>query len=323
MPRTARLLFATTLLLSGCATRPWLRAESPHLVVYSEVDDIATRDAIASVEGFGAFVRWATRCEGAPAGKLSVYLVDSASELQRTWPGSKNLSCYVAAPSETFAIAIHEKTSQEDQTSFFALLQAVAPHFTDCAPMWLTAALAEYYGETVVEGAGNPHASYSNGRVDVLHEQGWLELDVLLGKKSVDDADVPLFDAQSWLLLRYFRSDPARRAKLAGYVDAVRGGQDPIAAMPAAGFELGFLREELEAYFAQNVVFNPYYAATVKALADGDEEALRAHRAQKKEPAAPVEISRLPPAETEHILEDRAAKIGKTVPRCEPDRNEM
>src|SRR5262249_42087596 len=138
-------------LLTACASRPWLRAESPHLVVYSEVDDAATRDAIASLEGFAAFFRWATRCERAPEGRLSVYLVDSASEFQRTWPESTNLSCYVAAPSETFAIAIHEKSSQEDQTSFFALLQAAAPQLEGCAPMWLTAGLAEYYGETVVE----------------------------------------------------------------------------------------------------------------------------------------------------------------------------
>lgn len=317
-----RALVAALLLLTACSSRPWLRAESPHLVVYSEVDDIATRDAISSIEGFAAFVGWATGCEGAKD-RLTVYLVDSASELQRTWPESTNLSCYVAARAETFAMAIHEKSSAEDQTSFFALLQAAAPHFAACAPMWVTAGLAEYYGETVVEAAGNPHAPYSNSRIDILHEQSWLDLDVLLGKTAVDDADVPLFDAQSWLLLRYFRSDPARRAKLASYLEAVRGGQDPIAAMPAAGFELGFLRAELEAYFAQNVDLNPHYAATVRALADGDEEALVAHRAHKQLPATPVELGRLPAAETENLLEERRAKIGNAVPRCEPDRNQL
>src|SRR5262249_27236711 len=150
--------------------------------------------------------------------RLNVYLVDSASELQRTWPESLNTSCYVAARGETFAVAIHEKSSLEDQTSFFALLQAVAPHYAGCAPGWVTAGVAEYYGETVVEAADNPHGHYSNSRIDVLHEQSWLDLDVLLGKTSVEDADVPVFDAEAWLLLRYFRSDPARRAKLASYL---------------------------------------------------------------------------------------------------------
>ncbi len=309
--------------LTACASRPWLRAESPHLVVYSEVDELATRDAIASVEGFAAFFQWATQCEPAPA-RLALYLVDSASELQRTWPDSTNVSCYVAARGETFAVAIHDKSSLEDQTSLFALLHAVAPHFAPrCAPMWVATGVAEYYGETVVEAAGNPYGRFSNSRVDLLHEQSWIELDAFLGATEVVDSDVPIFDAEAWLLMRYLRSDPSRRAKLAGYLEAVRGGQDPIAAMPAAGFELGYLREELERYRAHNVVLNPSYVTTVNGIADGDPDALQAHRAAKKRPPPPIEITHLPTAETENLLEDRAARLGGATVRCEPDRNQL
>src|SRR5262249_29261889 len=110
MARAALLLIACS--LSACASRQWLRAESPHLVVYSEVDDAGTRDAIDSVEGFAAFFEWATQCKLAPS-RLSLYLVDSASELQRTWPESTNTACYVVARGETFAVAIHDKSSLE------------------------------------------------------------------------------------------------------------------------------------------------------------------------------------------------------------------
>jgi len=321
MLRAALLLSAC--LLAACATRSWLRAESPHLVVYSEVDDVATRDAIASLEGFAAFFRWATQCERAPPSLLRVYLVDSESEFQRTWPESTNTSCYVAAGGETFAMAIHEKSSQEDQTSFFALLHAAAPHFEGCAPPWLSAALAEYYAETVVEAAGDPHARYSNSRVDILHEQAWLELDALLGTTSIEDADVPIFDAEAFLLLRYFRSDPARRAQLARYVRAVRDEQNAVDAMRTSGVDLAELRAELELYFARTVQFQPYYASTVVPVADDDEEALETHRAQKKAKPAPVELSRLPTAETENLLEQRRAKLGNAVARCEPDRSQL
>jgi hypothetical protein len=322
MPPPRRLVVAS-LLLSACASRQWLRAETPRLVVYSEVDEAATRDAVSTIEGFDRFFHWATQCDRNAGDRLKVYLVDSTSEFQRTWPDSIHTSCFAAAQGETFAMAIREKTSEEDRTSLFALLHAVAPHFQGCAPFWLTEALAEYYGETVIEAAGNPHIVYSNSRADVLHEQSWLELEALLGKTVLEDSDVPLFDAQAWLLLRYFRSEPERRAKLASYLQAVRDGQDTVAALGAAALNAAELRAGVERYFARNVDFNPYYAASVRPIADGDEEAIEAHRSQEKLPSAPIELTRLPSAEGEHLLEDRRAKLGGAVPRCQPDRSQL
>src|SRR5215468_10127213 len=66
---------------------PWLRAETAHFVVYSELDEKATRRDAAELEAFHDFVGWAMPGVEEPPGTLEVYLMDRREELQRVVPG--------------------------------------------------------------------------------------------------------------------------------------------------------------------------------------------------------------------------------------------
>ncbi len=156
---TARLLVGLSVLLSACAHHEWLRAESAHVVVYGDVGETDIRDVASRLEGFEAFLRWATHQdfsrEGEPPRRLDFYLAYSRREFQRTWPGDEDSSRSFVGPLDSFAMASLDRRFQYDEIPFlYRLLRSYARHFRFCArPLsaWLAEGWAEYYAEMVIE----------------------------------------------------------------------------------------------------------------------------------------------------------------------------
>lgn len=317
--------FAAAIVAAGCAhqtTRPWLRAESAHVTVYSDEGEAVVRASVAKLEGFYAFLSWATNGgparEGEFAPRLDVYIVADREELRAIGPtNDEAYGHYYAGPFDTFAMAISEKHGIADELpQLYALLRSYAQHFRAFAPTWMTEAWAGYYGEAAVEARNDRATIFDLGpRYSTLYEQSWIPLPVLLGRGSVDETDAALFHAESWLLLRYLRSEPALRKQLASYLEAVGQGADPEQSLVAAtGRDTHQLERALARYLDQNLVKNTA-SDGLNQIHEQDSEAIGVFLRQRSRPAPPMTIARLPESARDLLLPIQRMKAG--IPKVE------
>jgi len=327
------LLVGVTVLSTACAHQ-WLRAESAHVVIYSDVGEADIRDVASRLEGFEAFLHWATHQdshrEGEPPRRLDFFLAATLREFQRTWPGGEYVDGYLVGPLDRFAMALRSREFQsvwsmtEEIPFLYRLLHSYAQHFRFCArplPTWLAEGWAEYYGEMVIEAErpGRPeHLQWRwalQGRYRVLHRRSWLPIPKLLGRTGpTDGSDPGIVYAQSWLLFRYLRSDLERRNQLEGYMRAVCSGADPAAAMEVA---TGLAPERLQAamgdYFSHDLS-NAMAWPGFNEIGKHDQEALEIYVAHRVPPIRAAKLTVLPESADDFLLEVQRIKVGVAKP---------
>lgn len=216
------------------AAASWLRAETAHFVLYSELDEKSTRRDAAELEAFRDFIDWAIPGVEEPPGKLEVYLVDRREELQRIVPGKTFASLYQSATNATFVIALGKDPWLSDDGALFTLFHAVVEHLAQCErpfPAWLSAGWAEIYGELAVEAGsvGSPRSSLGARYSPLLQNRA--PVDAVLRDDAGGSRRPPGFYQQAWLVLRWLRGDEGRREALALYLRDVCSGVDPVTAM--------------------------------------------------------------------------------------------
>src|SRR5262249_27179427 len=128
----------------------WLRAETPHFVIYSGTTQERLRDAAAKLESFDAVLRQIVRPIDSPAkGKLEIYLFRDFKTMQIVWPraGAGVGGFYTTSPDFIGAFALyrfdlgvaaHEILFHEYAHHF--MLQ----HFAGGYPPWFVEGFAEY-----------------------------------------------------------------------------------------------------------------------------------------------------------------------------------
>eukprot|EP01042_Synura_sphagnicola_P012092 gene12092-15398_t len=89
---------AVTLAVGGVAsavhaeTAKWLRAESPHFVLYSDVSEKITRAYLTRLEQYRYLLTrfyGQTAADAAETPRLNIYFLGSHSDLRQTWPNAK------------------------------------------------------------------------------------------------------------------------------------------------------------------------------------------------------------------------------------------
>lgn len=269
----------------GAAQAKWSRAETDRFVVYGEGREAKVREMAAKLTAFDAVLRLHNPPpEGGGPRKLDVYMVGGPAELRKIAPRSRWLGgFYAATPTGTYAAAIvRNDTSRGDDALFHEYAHHfMRANFPAAYPGWFVEGWAEYFmtirfeGDRVVIGEFNP------GRVQGLFNMDWLPMDELVGKApgQVPTDRRSTYYSQSWLLMHYLRTDPARAQQLTKATAAIAAGAEPWPAMQAAlGMDAKALAGALRGYrtLPRYSIPNPAPApqVTLTALPDSADDLL-------------------------------------------------
>jgi hypothetical protein len=233
----------------------WLRAESDHVIVYSDENAEILRRTVEDLEVLDQTLR---AIYGKPSDpttrKFPIYLVRPVARgsevnevYQRFLPGATtgSLSMDVATTDDIFAVVVRDNfhffgvtdaTAGDDSVLCAYAYHFFSENFAFRQPRWLTKGAAIYYSaidirpDSVVVGA--TPALFDDARM--IRNLGGMP--GLIAEAGDDRADPNRYDARSALLVRYLWTNPDRKARLASYLDRLEAGdRDPKTTCPGQG----------------------------------------------------------------------------------------
>ena len=277
----------------ACAgANKWIKAESPHFIVYSDNGATLTQTYLVKLEQYrfllSAF-HGLDEDDDAALPKLPIYFVAGRDDLEQSWPSADaNVAGYFNNCAEgQVALGINmddrvhiskNARSQDENSSQTILFHEYAHNFMfqnseGQFPPWYVEGFAEYYSTTRIEnntavvGLAFSWRVYSLQNPGVSVNYASLLRDNWRTSKGHDDIREDAFYAQSWLLTHYMMADPARQAQLAAYIEAYRKGEDPVAAFEKiTGTAVADLPRILNTYL--NKMVSTQYG--IKAMPDSD-----------------------------------------------------
>lgn len=242
-PSLAQTAVSPPSIAAAPADKPglWRRAESEHFVVYSDRSEALVRRYVAMLEDFDGVLRLLhDKTDAETPRKLPVYLVSDTQQMRRVLPSAPEglRGIYLAPLEDIFAVAIraddgrYDRNNGDDTVLHEYTHHFMAQYFPAGYPGWLAEGLAEYFMTVDLQPEKVLIGDFNRGRARSLLNERWVPIGDLLSKRpgQVPEADRGVFYAQAWLLTHYVWSDKGRRARMTGYLDAVRGGADPVAA---------------------------------------------------------------------------------------------
>lgn len=254
--------FLAVLLL--CVALPahagWFRAETPAFVLYGQGSARLTAGAATQLAAFDALLRQLT---GAPAdtprARVNVYLVTDPGDIDRlTADVPWAAGFYVATPNNI--VAVVNGTGIDMAAVQHVLFHEYAHHFMFAHtngnyPAWYVEGLASYWETARFSGGKARFGDYDQSRAQTLSLASWMPMARVIGTDfaNLPGNELPMFYAQSWLMVHYFASDPQRAAALARYLAAVGAG-----AVPATAFAetFGFPVERFDKMLIDYVMGN-------------------------------------------------------------------
>lgn len=212
----------------------WLRAESPHFVVYGDVSEGDLRNYVRKVERFDSLMRlYYPVANDREAGKLEIFLAHGIDDLRRVSPGlSSGIAGFYTSDVDRIFAIVDLTRSEGDNT----LLHEYGHHFMranmpGAYPGWFTEGFAEYYSTADLTPTRIRVGLASPGRMNSLTMglNSWAPMDGVLGGRSgVRPGQGHSYYAQAWAMTHYFMSTPERRQQLSRYLRASMTGADPI-----------------------------------------------------------------------------------------------
>jgi len=245
------------IIVSPQSSGHWLRAESEHVIVYSDESAEILRKTVADLEALDHALRELYgKTGGPPPRKFPIYLVRSVEagatenpSYRRFLPGATVTSLFmdVAEPDDIFAVVVREnfrffnvidRTQGDDGVLGAYALHFFSENFPFRQPRWLSKGAAIYFSAVDIR----PDA-ITIGRTPALFDdelamRGLQRIPDIIAE-SGDDwsySERQRFDAQSALLVRYLWADPDRKARLALYLDRLEAGEPDLKAAWAEVF---------------------------------------------------------------------------------------
>lgn len=259
------------------ASGHWLRAESEHVIVYSDEGPKVLRQVVGDLEALDRTLRTLYGKPGGPAPrKYPIYLVRSVDPTatenptyRRFLPGApvSSLSMNVAEPDDIFAVVVRDNfrffnavdlTAGDDSVLGAYALHFFSETFPFRQPRWLIKGAAIYYSAVDIKPdrvvVGGTPALFDEVRVrgsldgvgDVIAETGYGE----------SPNNRRRFDERAAVLVRYLWSDPGRKAQLDAYLKRLEAGERDVNAAwtQVFGFPPEKLDDHLQAFLAQKPV---------------------------------------------------------------------
>lgn len=283
----------------------WLRAESPHFIVYGQSSERTLREQAATLEDFDTLLRALTGTRAPPSpNKLSVYMVRGIGQLRDARPGlSASVGGFYLAQSTGVAAFVDERAQMglnpSDDTNMQVLFHEYAHHFMlqyfpAAYPPWYIEGFAEFMMYTRLNGPVIEYGRVAQARGMWLTQMPWVSLDrVLFESQSLRNENVSMFYAQSWILVHYLFRDPERRAALGAYLTAYGRGDDPREAFQTAfNMRPGQMEAALRRYIGGRGI-----------------PVTRLTRASVGAPP-PIQITRLPASADDLLLLDAGLRLG-------------
>lgn len=291
------------LLAPTAAQAKWLRGETAHFVLYSDGPESNLRHFAAELEDFDGLLRMAHGLDptAPPPRKLEIYLVAGSRDLARVMPGASEsiAGVYRANLGDIYAVAIRGQRGSGDGERFLFheyTHHFMMQHFAAAYPAWLVEGYAEYFGATRIEDELIEVGVAPKGRAANLANYPWLPLSTVGSvTPPIRPAKGPnlaggMYYAESWLLIHYMLSDPARKARLGDYLLAIGRGEDPVKSLETAlGMDLPSAEKVLQKYLRAT-------------------PGIRYKRAAR--PPTDVLVTVLPPSADDLLLEGQRLKSG-------------
>ncbi len=242
----------------------WLKAESPLFVIYSDGSEDELKDYTQKLEEYDGLLRRMTGTKAAPSpNKLTIYLVKNNKQLREVTPGvSRDVQgLYLARTSGTIAIAVRKDVGGKNWLPAQSIIfheythHFVYQYFPANYPNWTSEGMAEYFSGVSFQPEKIEVGKFQLARVFPLKTREWLPVENLFIPPEHDKGDMGMFYPESWLVTHYMMDDPARRAKLDGFLKAAGRGEETAAAFTSQfGMDFADFDKVMKAYLAKGDV---------------------------------------------------------------------
>lgn len=244
---------------SSAWSAPWLLAESKHFRVLAQTSKRMAESRVQDLERLhDAMLMTLGVGQSLARPPFPIVLSDDQELVGKVHPylrDRKLAGLFVSGTDGALAFAVNYPMSQDftGQVLFHEYAHRMMAQYARMAyPAWYVEGFAEYFGATIIArgaieiGAFNPNAG-------ILAHRTWLQPARLLkpgfqstGEKDIDDSNMGVFYAQSWLLTHYVLSKTERVQRFNEYFRRVAAGEDALATLePATGIAPNRLNSEL------------------------------------------------------------------------------
>lgn len=287
-------------------TDEWVEARSAHFTIYSNAGERVTRKSATELERFReALSRITTGLQlDLPVPTTIVIFRNEAMfrpySLDEHGRPANVSGYFLPGPFRNYIVLDGSTGFSPLRVVFHEYVHAILSGTVGMLPLWLDEGLAQYF-ETFKIRAGLGYAEVGHpipDNLDFMRNQAMLHwkdvFNITLDSTAYGHGlHQGAFYSQSWLLVHYLWSDPARAQSLARYLVLLRDGNDPDDAMKTAlGLDRTTLADRAEAYRGGGV--SPF--ALLK-FGDQDE--------------APVTLREVQPPEVLFTLGDVLARQGQ------------
>ncbi|HEY5809646.1 MAG TPA: DUF1570 domain-containing protein [Povalibacter sp.] len=286
----ARFAFALILLLAAVLpvarshAADWIRAQTDHFVVYSNVGASTTKEYLEQLEGFkylAELLLGSGSGSAAASTRFTLYLFDDQEVLKTVRPefnqyiGGVYLHCvegaqaYVWRPSASFSGQDPGLTILLHEYSHHVMFSRMRRFY----PAWYVEGFAEYLSTVTLRNGTFAVGRANEERLAQLtnDRSGWIDSAVMLDPKQLAAAQeakrVNLFQfyAQSWLLTHFMLSDSKRAQGFNEYFERVGRGEDALSGFSNA---TGIAPADLERLLRSHLRKMPGVKVSVPQLPD-------------------------------------------------------
>lgn len=285
------------LALAAPAEARWVKAESPHFVVYANDSERDATKFAEILERYHASMRLLTGREDvvpSPSNRLTIYAVGSIGKIKKlAGPKSGDVAgFYLPRAGGSRAFVPDIRVAREDSDfSLIVLLHEYAHHFLlstgrAVMPRWLDEGAAEFYASAKFEndgsvGIGRP----AYHRAAELAYANDVKVEELLDRKLYRQRHGDKYSAfygRAWALYHYLVFEASRKGQLQSYSRAIAAGKSEGEAARASFGGLRQLEKDLDAYLKRPKVASYKFTAEevpaapvlVTSLSDGESAVL-------------------------------------------------
>ncbi len=254
-------LAALTLLTAGPARAEWLRAETEHFVIIGDTGRGTITEYARKVERFHSMLALFRPPEQSDlvAPKLWIYLADGRAEMRQIWPSIREgvAGFYSRNDDRIFAV-VDTNNEDSDNTLFHEYGHHYMFQYHNAAyPGWFVEGFAEYFAPSEMGIRRVRYGLYRPGRIYSLEDtNGWVPMEDVLRSRLTGNSvrRGAAYYAQAWLLTHYMLGEPARRAQMSAYLDAVARGEEPVEALAThIGRTPDELGREMRSYLSRGI----------------------------------------------------------------------
>jgi tetratricopeptide (TPR) repeat protein len=264
------MLLLTAVERAGFAARAetWLEVRSPNFLVLTDANEKQGRRVALQFEMIRAVFRQLFGIQGsAKDPTVTILAVKDDEDLKALLPefwAKKGLAhpagIYLAGPEKNYIalrldVALQHEGADPFESVYHEYVHFLTRRMIARLPLWMVEGLAEFYGNTKVEGRRIFVGAPSSSNLEVLHGSDFLPLNTLFAVNASspyyhEESKTSIFYAESWLLTHYLITRDWREQthRLNDFVQLLGQNVGAEEAARRTIGETGRLQEELEQY---------------------------------------------------------------------------